>query len=271
MNDRDYSVYAENREYLDGLKLEHTIMDDGTAFQLAEAMSKNGKYTEPISAWETFTGALGGKADVTSFAKVCKYLDITGSKEDEAWQVPPKSAVYFRTPVSDRAYSLFSKKYKGLGAMYASDFKTVCEDVYYDRADACILPLESSDDGLIMSFRNMLLKYELTITSIVTIGIGEDKYQTIALLTNGSYDTNGNVCELCLTSVASDFLMSYCESLSHFDATLVRITSVPSKIRGKYDHHICVSVPHENVTRLRFFTDALSPANVFLGQYKNND
>ncbi len=271
MNDRDYSVYAENRSYLDGLKHEYNVMDDGVAFQFADAIGISDAIIDPIATLELFEKASGDRDNIEPFARVCKYLTIPPQTDTESEDTLLKSVVYFRTPVSDKAYSLFSMEYKGLGAMYAADFKTVCEDVYYDRADACILPLESSEDGLIMSFRHMLLKYELTITSVIAIDIGEDKYQTMALLTNGKVDVNGNVCELCLTAVKPDVLSKFCESLRHFDAAVIRISSVPSKIRGKYDYHICLSVPTYNFPRLRFFTDAVSPASVFLGQYKSRN
>lgn len=271
MTDRDYSVYAENRSYIDTLIQECNVMDDGAAFQFAEAVNKCDRLINPMNAWELFKCSLECETDIPAFARICKFLTVSAVGDSEAEDTLPKSAVYFRTPVSDKAYSVFSKEYTALAAMYAPDFKTVCEDVYYDRADACILPLESAEDGLIMSFRHMLLKYELKIMSVVNIDIGEDKFQTMALLTNGKVDTEGNVCELCLTSVNPEFLSKYCESLKHFNAKIKRINSVPSKSQGTYDHHICLSIPYCNVNRFRFFTDVVSPANVFLGQYKDHN
>ncbi len=270
MTERDHSVFAENRDYLKDLSHVYSTMSDGVAFQLAEAIDRSDIPVDPSGALQLFCEANDGCDDIPSFARVCKFLTISSEKYSESSDSTLRSVVYFRTPVSDKAYSIFSKKFNSIGAMYATDFKTVCEDVYYDRADACMLPLESSEDGLIMSFRHMMLKYELTITSAVSIDVGEDKYQTMALLTNGNVDSNGNICEMCLTGASAKLLTEYSDSLQHFDATLIRVTSVPAKTRGRYDHHICVSIPPENVQKLRFFTDAVSPANVFLGQYKIN-
>ncbi|MBQ6789443.1 MAG: hypothetical protein IJO81_04585 [Clostridia bacterium] len=270
MTDIDRSVFTENRDHLIKLKNDYSLMSDGAAFQFAEALDRIDGTVDPATALQFFSDAAGGNEDMTSFAGVCKFLTLPADSTDEESE-PPGSAVYFRTPVSDKAYSLFSEEYKGLGAMYAADFKTVCEDVYYDRADACILPLESSEDGLIMSFRHLMLKYELTITSVVSIDVGEDKFQTMALLTNGNVDRDGDVCEICLTAVRPQVLADFTEAIRHFDARPIRVTSVPSKARDKYDHHICISVPPVNVPRLRFFTDGVFPANVFLGQYKTKN
>ena len=270
MTERDISVFSDNREHLIKLKNDYGLMSDGAAFQFAEALDRMDGTVDPATALQLFSDAAGGSEDLPSFAEVCKYLTLPADSMDEESE-PPRTVVYFRTPVSDKAYSLFSKEFKGIGAMYAADFKTVCEDVYYDRADACILPLESSEDGLIMSFRHLMLKYELTIASVASIGVGEDRFQTMALLTNGNFDTGGDVCEICLPAASHGFLADFTEALRHFDAHPIRVSSVPSRARDGYDHHVCISIPNVNVPRLRFFTDAVSPANVFLGQYKTKN
>lgn len=268
MIERAYTVFKSNTEALERDFELHEAVSEGVYKQLAEHLNKIYPDVTASQAYGLFLDATDGGGGIYGFAVLCKYLNV--SKPFEVDEKPEHiSAVYFRTPIADNAYTEFTSIFKSIGATYSSDFKSVCEDVYYDRADACILPLESSDDGLIMSFRNMLIKYELKILSVVKVPLGDDRYQTMALLTNGLYDADGNVCELFIPSMSPDEFSEICRSMKHFSAKILRITSVPSKTEGRYDHHVCLSLQSEAVPCLTFFTDAVCPANIFLGQYKN--
>ncbi len=89
---------------------------------------------------------------------------------------------YFRSSYSDSAYLRFSEVVPDLRADYASSFAAVCEDVYYDRADFCILPLENSTDGTLLGFRNMILRHGLKIVATVDVSSGESQSTRFALL-----------------------------------------------------------------------------------------
>lgn len=68
---------------------------------------------------------------------------------------------YFRNAYADAAFRIFSEVIDNLSAVYASDFTAVCEEVYYGRADVCMLPLDSSRDAKLISFYRLIDKYEL--------------------------------------------------------------------------------------------------------------
>ncbi len=68
---------------------------------------------------------------------------------------------YFRNAYADAAFRIFSDVLDNPSAFYASDFTAVCEEVYYGRADMCMLPLDSSRDAKLISFYRLIEKYEL--------------------------------------------------------------------------------------------------------------
>ncbi|MBR5539350.1 MAG: hypothetical protein IKU61_05570 [Clostridia bacterium] len=70
--------------------------------------------------------------------------------------------VYFQNAYADAAFRIFSGVLENPSAFYASDFTAVCEEVYYGRADMCMLPLDSSRDAKLISFYRLIEKYELS-------------------------------------------------------------------------------------------------------------
>ena len=86
--------------------------------------------------------------------RVSDFLENEGETEN------PRIA-YMRNPYSDAAYNVFSKAVRGASVLYPSSFAAVCEEVYYGRAGYCILPYESSEDGVLPGFRRLISKYEL--------------------------------------------------------------------------------------------------------------
>lgn len=68
---------------------------------------------------------------------------------------------YFQNAYADAAFRIFSEVIDNLSAVYESDFTSVCEEVYYGRADVCMLPLDSSRDAKLISFYRLIDKYEL--------------------------------------------------------------------------------------------------------------
>lgn len=68
---------------------------------------------------------------------------------------------YFRNAYADAAFRVFSRVLDNPTVTYASDFTAVCEEVYYERSDMCLLPLDSSRDSKLVSFYKLIEKYEL--------------------------------------------------------------------------------------------------------------
>jgi len=87
-----------------------------------------------------------------------------------------------KNALSDIAYREFSKVLPYPTVTYSHDFQTVCEDVYYGRADCCILPVENTSDGRLMRFRSLADKYELAIFLTCTVAAESGEVTKFALL-----------------------------------------------------------------------------------------
>ncbi|MBR6808465.1 MAG: hypothetical protein IKM46_08840 [Clostridia bacterium] len=224
----------------------------------------------PMESHEIFKSLSGEFYSLPLFARFCAELTRSLKIIDEnAQNLSPRLTVYIRNQLADKAFDVFSRQFHGLRAIYSHDFKSACEDVYYDRADSCILPLESSADGLLMPFRSMLMKYELKIAAVTKVSTGEGSVQSIALVTGGTVDSFGNVLEAYLPSVTQNDLLSLCIAVSEIGCNIVRITSVKSPMKDLYDHHISFTSDSNSLSVLKYFLNGKYPAHVILGQYKN--
>ena len=76
---------------------------------------------------------------------------------------PQPRIAYLKNAYADDAFRRFSEVIGDPIVSYVSDFAAVCEEVYYGRADMCILPLDSSRDAKLISFYRLIEKYELKI------------------------------------------------------------------------------------------------------------
>lgn len=95
----------------------------------------------------------------------------------------PFTVAYLKNTYSDKAFSAFSAQVKHAEAHPGTSFQSVCEEVYYGRCAACILPLFTSADGTLVSFLRMIAKYDLKITMTCDVSVqDEDTILRFALL-----------------------------------------------------------------------------------------
>ena len=97
---------------------------------------------------------------------LCKHLTSKGvnvSLADffEAEETSSDTVVYVKSAISDEAYMKFAKAVNNAAVSYAQSFPAACEEVYYGRADFCILPYENSAEGSLSGFAQLMRKYEL--------------------------------------------------------------------------------------------------------------
>lgn len=136
---------------------------------------------------------------------VCKYLaghlrargDIerlilsgspeNGSQPEVIEQTAAKKVAYLKNAYADTAFRRFSEVLGELSVVYCTDFDAVCEEVYYGRADMCILPLDSSRDAKLIGFMRLVDKYELRIKLSCDITSSDQSVTTrYALLTKSA-------------------------------------------------------------------------------------
>ncbi len=97
---------------------------------------------------------------------LCDFSDVQHSPDEffsqeqsnNNWKVS-----YLKNVYTDSAYRIFSETIPDLTVTYCEDFNIVCEDVYYGRSGACILPIENTSEGKFSAFRSLIGKYDLKI------------------------------------------------------------------------------------------------------------
>ncbi|MBE6657612.1 MAG: hypothetical protein E7604_04115 [Ruminococcaceae bacterium] len=95
--------------------------------------------------------------------------DTTPDLEARVPRPVGERVAYLRNTYTDTAFETFSTVLRSAASTYYSDFPGVCEALYYDRATACILPLENSSDGKLLRFYSLLTRYDLRIAYVTSV------------------------------------------------------------------------------------------------------
>ena len=74
-----------------------------------------------------------------------------------------------RNRYNELAFERFSSAITGAKRSYVSSFSEACEDVYDNRCEFCVLPIENESDGRLFGFYAMLDRYELKIVSVCAL------------------------------------------------------------------------------------------------------
>ena len=73
----------------------------------------------------------------------------------------PARTAYFRNSYSDAAFRRFAREFREPTVCYFDSFPAVCEELYAERCDYAILPVESSSDGRLAGIERLTARYEL--------------------------------------------------------------------------------------------------------------
>ena len=85
---------------------------------------------------------------------------------------------YQRNSYADSAYLKFAKLLPLPRLSYAHSFASACEEVYNGLCEFCILPLESTAEGLLSTFFRLMEQYDLKIAATCDIASGADATRT---------------------------------------------------------------------------------------------
>ncbi len=131
------------------------------------------------------------------------YGDFIDDSESDGSEDEHSHIAYLKNAFSDKAFRKFSDRLDRASAVYFAGFREVCEEVYYGRSSYAILPVFSSTDGQLSSFRQLISKYDLNIISAVDIEMSDETFMRYALLKKGLSDPLNR------------------DSISYFDFTVV--------------------------------------------------
>ena len=88
---------------------------------------------------------------------------------------------YLKNSYNDAAYIQFAALFSSPRAAYFASVSDVCENVYNGSCEYCILPVETSVDGKLLSFYETILKYNFKINAVYDLQ-SENGYTRYALL-----------------------------------------------------------------------------------------
>ncbi len=80
--------------------------------------------------------------------------------------------IYQRSSYTDAAYLKLSSLIADPRAAYAHSFLSACEEVYNGFSEYCILPVENSSEGLLVSFSELIERYDLKIAASCDVESG---------------------------------------------------------------------------------------------------
>lgn len=161
--------------------------------------------------------------------------DTAPDLEVRAPRTSGERIAYLRNTYTDIAYERFAHALHHAGCTYYSDFPGVCEALYYDHATACILPMENSQDGKLLRFYSLLMKYDLRIAAVTSVTAEDTDVTTrYALLRKAvtvphpEEEYLGLYLE-CRTALDEDLpLGSILGAAAAYRMTLVRVDTVPT-------------------------------------------
>ena len=142
--------------------------------------------------------------------------------------------IYQKSGYADSAYLRFSSMFEESHAIYTHGFVSACEDVYNGLCEYCILPVESSAEGLLGSFFKLILKYDLKIAATCDVIEKRDHRTTrFALLRRTllpifSTASPNMAFELPLTGCGAKEMANLLFAASFFGVELSNVVSLPS-------------------------------------------
>lgn len=166
-------------------------------------------------------------------------------------QTKSNRIAYLRNSYTDTAYDIFGRQLDEPTVMYSLDFNNVCEDVYYGRANLCILPIQNSTEGNLVSFRNLINKYDLKTVMTCLVDTAYNNYTKFALLKknietirmkshNVRYD---NFFEFNITLSDATNLASLLKAAEGYNLRLNKIDSMPvSYSESEYSYDIVMAL-----------------------------
>ena len=216
-----------------------------------------------------YTNTVSGDLCTKDFARFCRLYTEHLTSRDKTRLFLPESAkiaedpeiftvAYQKNPYSDRAFSAFAQCRKNVEPRTGTSFQSACEEVYYGRCAACILPIYSSTDGTLVSFLHMISKYDLKIDMVCDVGVqNEDGILRFVLLRHNLSLPYAGTVYIQINTVLPDNIqigafLSACESTG---STVTDLFTLPLTYTSDFSSY---------TIRFRTHASTLSPLLMFL-------
>lgn len=182
-----------------------------------------------------------------------------------------KRIVCFKSALSEPAFACFAAELPSAKLMYSDGFKGACEDVYNGFADACILPITSSEDGLLTSFLRLARKYELHAAHACLLTLGGERRTLVGLFerTVGFAD-NADRLDL-LVSIPDPQLFELLSGYDQLGAVCKSVNALPPAMFEEENYFISLDIKGADPRAIIAFSRLISPSVFIGGLYKTLD
>ena len=120
------------------------------------------------------------------------YDTFFANEEKESSSDSEGRIAYLKSSYNDTAFLEFSHLLPSARASYFDSIANVCESVYNGTCEYCILPLETSSDGKLSSFYDLILKYGFNICAVYDLHHAESSKYTRYGLVGKKSDVKGS-------------------------------------------------------------------------------
>ena len=118
---------------------------------------------------------------LSTIERLAVFKEVFGRLSDEnkqalqnLWQEPierlteysAERIAYIKNSYNDTAYMQFSSLLDSPKVSYFTSVSDVCDSVYRGECEYCILPVETSSDGKLLSFYELIFKYNFKLVSV---------------------------------------------------------------------------------------------------------
>ncbi len=302
----------ENLAYIQSLEARTAALRESVYGWLAELAPERARQPEDIAALYRAVRSLAQEAPpeepslcTPDFARFCKRFAIPGMweeifyerkeesgdepeedpfllYEDEPQEEEPVNqqsarTAYMQNGFTDKAWRQFAEVVPDMTAEYFTGYGAVCEEVYNGRCRYCILPIYTSADGQLLSFRKLIGKYDLKICLETEVETAEDTFMRFALLRrrlageeNEPLPETVDISAVLPEEGAAGGLIAACEIL---DTVVNAVYTVPLEYADR-TQEFCLTLrlsgenPKESLAALALFLEASGLRYTVVGLYR---
>lgn len=224
--------------------------------------------TTPLS--RELTAALSPVLAAYTAKVIAEGTEVEGYTE--AVTDAPCKVAYFRNAYSNLAYSRFAEWLTDPTVLYAGGLAAACEEVFSERADLVILPVESDRDGELSTVKKLILQYELSPVYYVRITTRDGEAIRFGLFASTPLIPEGEIdgVTLLLFSDNSSDLTAFLTETDLFGIPLAALEVAEPTGGFGYTWRITLSIKDQTaLTPLRILLQCNHPHHLLCGIFRN--
>ena len=271
MTDTPYKASAKTDAIKQNAAVAEKAFGDGNAIracQLSELelhLSKNGAALTAATVRDIFSDIFGESIISADFLDFCKRISSENIADAANFPMPGSAGTAAHT---DNSLSKAAAEILCPDAhceLY-SDLRSVCEAVFYEKADFCILPVCTAEDGYYPSFFRLAKAYDLKVCKCMPVNIaGREGATYFALLSRDIYMPYHPKSLLFSFTDNGTVLADLLKAFAGCGFTVPLIYSFPDSYSpDSTEFTVCIK-GDGNMSHIPFFLDAVLPSHTLMG------